>query len=72
MLHTTVLRDGCLEMQLVIVLGAMHRSRGETLLQCVYLQTFNAFCTLTVHFCKGREFGEVTTGSEGQWLAEVG
>lgn len=64
MLHTTVLRHRCLEMQLAIMLGAMHRSRGEALLQCVHLQTFSAFSTLTVHFCKGREFGEVTTGSE--------
>lgn len=74
MLHITVLRHGHLEMQLAIMLGAMHWSSGGALPQSVYLRTFSAFSTLAVHFFffKGREFGEVTTGSKGQWLAEVG
>lgn len=38
---------------------------------CVFAD-IQRLCTLTVPFCKGREFGEVTTGSEGQWLTEVG
>ena len=71
MLPTAVLRHGHLETRLGIVLGAVCRSRGEALLRCVYLRTFSAFSALAVRFCKGEEFGEVTTGSKGQWLAEV-
>lgn len=57
-------------MQLASMLGAMHWSRGEALLPCIWI--FGAFSTLAGHFCKGTEFGDVTTGSKGQWLSEAG